>query len=239
MSNAPALKISNLDVQLSGRHVLTDVDLHINVGELVGLIGPNGAGKTTLMRTILGLVRPARGRIECTSTIGYVPQRSDVDWNYPISIEGMVATAFTGSSIPRIQKWQAVYLALKKVGMYDLRDRTVHELSGGQKQRVLIARALATTPGVLLLDEPLTGLDHPNQDLVSELCATLAGNGVSILMSTHDLPHALATCHRLVMLNQTIRAEGSAAELRIAQPWIDTFGVQPCSPLLSSLGVSS
>lgn len=239
MSDVSTLTVSDLYVQLSGRTVLAGVDLRMGRGELIGLIGPNGAGKTTLMRTILGLIRPSRGHVECTTTIGYVPQRSDVDWNYPISIEAMVSTAFTGKRIARQDKWQAVYRALNEVGMYELRERTIHELSGGQKQRVLIARALAVSPGVLLLDEPFTGLDHPNQDLVSELCVTLAGSGVSILMSTHDLPHALATCHRLVMLNRTVRAEGSASELRTAEPWIDTFGVQPCSPLLTSLGVSA
>ena len=234
-----ALEVSRLRVDLGGRTILEDVSLRVDEGELVGLIGPNGAGKTTLMRAIMGLV-PYRGSIEASgSVIGYVPQRQDLDWNYPMSAAQLVATAFTGQRrAPRgAARLEAVYRALDAVGMYAFRNRTINETSGGQKQRILVARALVTSPRLLLLAEPFTGLDHPNQDALSRLFVDLARCGVGILMSTHDLGQAVDICHRLVMLNGTVRAEGEPSTLCSPEPWMETFHVSKDSALLRSLGM--
>ena len=234
-----ALEVSGLHVDLGGRKILEDVSLRVDEGELVGLIGPNGAGKTTLMRAIMGLV-PYRGSIETSgSIIGYVPQRQDLDWNYPMSAAQLVATAFTGRRrTPRgASRLEAVYRALDAVGMYAYRNRTINETSGGQKQRILVARALVASPCLLLLDEPFTGLDHPNQDALSRLFVNLARCGVGILMSTHDLGQAVDICHRLVMLNGTVKAEGEPCELSSPEPWMETFRVSEDSALLRSLGM--
>ncbi|MBM7824628.1 manganese/iron transport system ATP-binding protein [Arcanobacterium pluranimalium] len=240
----PVVHIDGLNVSLGGRHVLRDINLDVYPGELLGLIGPNGAGKTTLMRSIMGLIPLDSGKIESeesSAKIGYVPQRQDIDWTYPISIESMVMTSYLGElgifRRPRKEHWAGVYAALRKVGLYELRSRTIAELSGGQKQRVLIARALATNPVMLLLDEPFSGLDHPNQDALSDLFVELARNGVSIVMSTHDLSQAVDISDRLAMINRTLRAIGKPQDLLIPDLWMETYQVRADSALLRSLGM--
>lgn len=286
----PPLEVRNLNVNLGGRPVLTDVNLCLPAGTLMGLVGPNGAGKTTLLRTILGLLRPASGQIllsgqssqfgqfgqsgqvsqniqtrqaseisqisqvkkvgyfgrlsrrQSISKLGYVPQRHEFAWDFPISIEGVVTSGLTGQIgwFGRLQKthYQSVYRALEQVKLVDLHTRPVAELSGGQRQRVLIARALATNPAVLLLDEPFTGLDQPSMDLLSDLFLELTAQGVAILMSTHDLGGAIDICHQLALLKGTITASGTPQELRDPQIWMRTYGVRPNSSLLRTVGIT-
>jgi manganese/iron transport system ATP-binding protein len=243
-----ALEIEDLAVDLGGRPALTGVDLTVAAGELVGLIGPNGAGKTTTIRAILGLVRPARGRVLVEwsptrpgrSRIGYVPQRTEFAWDFPISVENVVMTGLTGrlglARRPSVADWVAVGDALDRVRMSEFRARPIGELSGGQRQRVLVARALVLGSSVLLLDEPFTGLDLPTQELLTELFGSLAHEGRAVLMTTHDLVGALDSCDRLALLNGRIVASGTPAELAAdPQWWMDTFGVGPTSPLLRIL----
>ena len=243
-----ALAAEGLAVRLGGRPVLREVDLSVERGELVGLIGPNGAGKTTLLRALLGLLRPAAGRVRVEgervrpgrTPIGYVPQRQEFAWDFPISVEDVVMSGRTGElgllRRPGVADWQAVDEALERVRIADLRERPVGELSGGERQRVAVARALALRPAVLLLDEPFTGLDMPTQELLSELFASLAREGRAVLMTTHDLAAAIYGCDRLALINETIVAAGEPARLA-ADPalWMRTFGVGERSPLLRIL----
>ena len=246
-----ALSVTDLGVELGGRPALQNVTLEVRRGELVGLIGPNGAGKTTLLRSIMGLIRPVRGRVTVDgqpatagrTPIGYVPQRHEFAWDFPISVENVVMTGRTGVlgllRRPGVEDWRAVGEALDRVRMNDLRGRPVGELSGGQRQRVLVARALSLAPTTLLLDEPFTGLDMPTQELLSELFVSLAREDRAVLMTTHDLAAALYTCDRLVLLNSTVIAHGTPAELRAdPQHWTRTFGVTEHSPLLRILQVA-
>jgi len=242
------LAVENLSVRLGGRLALRDARLELAAGELVGLIGPNGAGKTTLLRTALGLLRPETGRVLLhgrptapgRSPVGYVPQRHEFAWEFPISVEDLVMTGRSGHlgmlRRPGVADWRAVDAALERVRMRDLRARPVGQLSGGQRQRVLVARALALEPTVLLLDEPFTGLDLPTQDLLSELFLSLAREDRALLMTTHDIAAALHGCDRLVLLNRTVEASGTPAELA-GDPslWQRTFGVGERSPLLRIL----
>lgn len=237
-----ALDVTNLNVALAGRHILHDVSVRVGRGELVGLIGPNGAGKTTLMRAIMGLIPMLSGtiRVAGSAPTGYVPQRQEIDWSYPMSVEQLVATAFIGPGRRRSRRdaLGATYRALRKVGMYDYAERTISDMSGGQKQRVLVARALATDSDLLLLDEPFTGLDHPNQDALSGLFVNLARTeGVAILMSTHDLTQAVDISDSIVMLNRSVRATGAPQTLMNPQLWMDTYQVRRDSALLRSLGM--
>lgn len=234
-----ALDVEALSVTLGGRRVLENVAFTVERGELVGLIGPNGAGKTTLMRAIMGLLA-IEGRVRTMGgPVGYVPQRQELDWSYPMSATQLVAGAYVGvrHAPRRLERLEAIYRALEAVGMYDYRNRTIQETSGGQKQRLLVARALVTGPKLLLLDEPFTGLDHPNQDALSRLFLDLAHTGVGVLMSTHDLTQALDMCHRIIMLNRRIRADGPPDSLREPHLWMDTFEVAADSALLRSLGM--
>ncbi|WP_372517966.1 anchored repeat-type ABC transporter ATP-binding subunit [Solirubrobacter phytolaccae] len=227
-------------MQLGGRIVLEDATFTVHAGELVGLIGPNGAGKTTLLRTALGLLKPVRGRVEVAGLIGYVPQRHEFAWDFPISVEDVVMTGRTGRlgllRRPRTTDWEAVDEALERVRMTDLRTRPVGQLSGGQRQRVLVARALALRPAALLLDEPFTGLDVPTQELLSELFLSLAREERAVLMTTHDLAGAMYGCDRLALLNRSVVAVGTPEELAERDElWMRTFGISPHSPLLRVL----
>ncbi len=252
MSDDPVIDVGGLSVVLGGRPVLESVDLRLRRGDLVGLIGPNGAGKTTLLRSVLGLIRPAQGHVLVDgrparagrARIGYVPQRHEFAWDFPISVEDVVMSGRTGAiglvRRPGTDDWRAVDAALARVDMGDLRRRPVAELSGGQRQRVLVARALSLGSAALLLDEPFTGLDIPTQDVLSELVASLAAEGTAILMATHDLTAAVATCDRLVLLNRTVVASGPGAELADdPSVWIRAFGVAEGSPLITTIRASA
>jgi manganese/iron transport system ATP-binding protein len=234
-------------VDLGGRPVLRDVRLHVDAGELVGLLGPNGAGKTTLLRAVLSLTRVRAGRILLDgrparpgrASIGYVPQRHEFAWDFPISVEQAVLTGRTGRigflRRPGVADWRAVGEAIDRVGLDALRGRPVGELSGGQRQRVLVARALALAPRILLLDEPFTGLDLPTQELLDDLFTGLAGEGRAVLLTTHDLVAAMHSCSRLVLLNGGVVAQGRPDELRDHEVWMRAFGVSVRSPLLKIL----
>ncbi|WP_454972224.1 anchored repeat-type ABC transporter ATP-binding subunit [Corynebacterium propinquum] len=238
----PLITVDKLQVFLGGRKVITDACIEIGHGEFIGLLGPNGAGKTTFMRSILGLVPVKSGAITVDASIGYVPQRHDVAWEFPWSVRKTVLSGRTGIigwfRRPRRHDHQAVDAALQLTNLADLADRPIAELSGGQRQRVLLARALATQPEVLFLDEPFTGLDAPNTEGLLELFEQLSAQGTSIVMSSHNLAEAVHTCHRVVLFNKGIVADGPADEIRAnPQIWSETFSVAPSSPLLSAIGV--
>lgn len=245
------LKITELNVELAQRRVLENVNLTVAASQFVALVGPNGAGKTTLLRSILGLIPIASGAINVAGVsgkkalkhIGYVPQRHEFAWDFPIDVKGVVMTGRTRHigwlRHPKQPDYEAVYHALDKVRMRDLQDRPVGQLSGGQRQRVLLARALATNPHILLLDEPFTGLDMPSQELLLELFEELTNEGVALLMSTHDLGSAMDVCSELVLLNRTVVAAGTAEQVADPKLWMDTFNVKPNSPLLRTVGVNA
>lgn len=241
--HAPLLVLDDVNVELTGRRILTGVNLRVEEAQLIGLVGPNGAGKTTLMRAIMGLIPTSAGKLERAGLPGYVPQRHDIEWGYPISVEQTVMTSLQMRKRlwerTSAADWKRVYEALDMVAMKDLRRRTLDELSGGQKQRVLIARALARSPRLLLLDEPFTGLDHPTQDELTALLRELTERGVAILMSTHDLSQAVDVCDSLVLLKGGIIAQGCPGELTDPQLWMDAFEVGPSSALLRTVGVAA
>ncbi|WP_235931443.1 MULTISPECIES: anchored repeat-type ABC transporter ATP-binding subunit [Actinomyces] len=239
------LEVHGLAVDLGGRTVLRDVDLEVRPGELVGLIGPNGAGKTTLLRAVLGLTPRRAGTVttaDATPSVGYVPQRHEFAWEFPLTVREAVMSALTLRlgliSRPRLKHQQAVERALGRVRMRNLADRPVGELSGGQRQRVLVARALALSPKLLLLDEPFTGLDMPTQEMLGDLFRELAHEGCAVLMTTHDLVAARAQCDRLYLVAGTVIASGTPADLSSPDPWVRTFRLREGNPLLTALGVS-
>ncbi|TDD46479.1 anchored repeat-type ABC transporter ATP-binding subunit [Kribbella antibiotica] len=244
------LTVTGVSVELGGREVLNDVSLTISAREHVGLIGPNGAGKTTLLRSLLGLLPITAGSItidgrtphEARGSIGYVPQRHEFVWDYPVQVRTAVMTGRTHRigwlRRPGQVDKDAVQEALERVDLTDLATRPIGELSGGQRQRVLVARALALKPSLLLLDEPFTGLDVPTQEILTRLFKDLTAEDTAILMTTHDLPAAADTCHRLCLLNGTVVADGSPEELRDPAIWLRAFGVARSEQLLHSLGVT-
>ncbi|MER5203359.1 anchored repeat-type ABC transporter ATP-binding subunit [Streptomyces sp. NPDC002825] len=223
------LRVRSVSVALGGRTAVTDVSLAVSGGELVGLLGPNGAGKTTLLRAVLGLVAPSSGAVEARGPVGYVPQRHEFAWDFPIDVAGAVLSGRTRTvgwlRRPRAQDRAAANEALERAGLAALRRRPIGELSGGQRQRVLVARALAAEPRLLLLDEPFTGVDVPTQDLLNELFGRLAAEGRGLLMTTHDLAAAARTCTRVLLLNRTLVAEGGPELLADAGQMLRAFGL--------------
>lgn len=249
----PVLSVRDVSVELAGRRVLRDASLQVAGGEFLGLIGPNGAGKTTLLRTILGIVQPRSGEVEVAGrkgrrvadVIGYVPQRHEFAWDYPISIHDTVlngrARRIGLFNTAKSEDYDAVAKALEQVKLTDLAERPIGELSGGQRQRVLVARALATNPRLLLLDEPFTGLDMPSWELLLDLLENLRASGVAVVMSTHNLPEAMEVCSRIALLRGTVRACGTPQELLAddtVPAWMETFQVRRNSPLLKSVGIA-
>ncbi|MFE7243739.1 anchored repeat-type ABC transporter ATP-binding subunit [Streptomyces sp. NPDC057580] len=223
------LGVDAVSVVLGGRTAVRDASLTVSSGELVGLLGPNGAGKTTLLRAILGLASPAAGSVDAVGLVGYVPQRHEFAWDFPIDVAGAVLSGRTRTigwlRRPRAHDRAAADEALELAGLTDLRRRPIGELSGGQRQRVLVARALAAEPRLLLLDEPFTGVDVPTQELLNELFGRLAVEGRGLLMTTHDLAAAARTCTRVVLLNRTVVAEGGPEILSDADQMLRAFGL--------------
>ena len=178
--------------------VLEDINLSVGEFDFIGLIGPNGGGKTTLLKVLLGLLPPTRGQVcvmgkpvkEARRYIGYVPQSVQFDRDFPISVWDVVRMGRLGRR-RLLQRYtaeddQVVAEALRSANMLDLRDRPIGALSGGQRQRVYIARALATEPKILLLDEPMAGIDPQVSASIYELLRQL-NEHITILLVSHDM----------------------------------------------------
>src|SRR5581483_2200482 len=174
----PALAVEQLSVGYGGQPVLEDVSFSLPAGRLIGVIGPNGAGKTTLLKAILGLIPRASGRVTVAGmqatrrggAIAYVPQRDSINWRFPATVADVVLMGRYGRlgwlRRPGPHDRAIATECLRQVGMADYAARPIAQLSGGQQQRVFLARALAQQPEVLLLDEPISGVDAPTQNTI-------------------------------------------------------------------------
>ena len=236
-SETTGLSVTALDVAYGERLVLEDVSLACHAGEIVGLLGPNGCGKSTLLKAAVGLVPRLRGEIRLDGApldravlarVAYVPQRNEVDWSFPITVEEVVLLGRQGRlglfGRPGPADRRAAREALERLGMDSLRRAQIGELSGGQQQRVFLARALAQQGEVLLLDEPLTGVDTKTQAVVLELLAELRAAGQAIVMATHDLAQAAEGCDRLCLLNGRVIAFGPPAAVLTGEHLAATYG---------------
>ncbi len=186
--------VENMSFAYGKENVLADVNLIIQKQEYVGIIGANGAGKSTLMKLILGQLSPTKGTITVNAeSIGYVPQVGfHTVNNFPANVEEIVMTGLYSDigmfHFPKKEHRKKVVETLELVGMAEYRKRMLSELSGGQQQRVLIARALIQNPQLLVLDEPLTGIDKEAGEMLYQLLATLNREyGITIVMVTHNM----------------------------------------------------
>ena len=205
--------------------MLTDVSLSIKSGDFVGLLGPSGSGKTTLLRAILGAVDIYSGQVlvngipnsEKRPRTGYVPQLETIDWNFPVTVEEVVMMGRTMDSILfpwfRRRDQRLALEMLERLGISDLLGRQIRELSGGQQQRVFLARALVSSPRLLLLDEPTAGVDIKTRDDVMHLLHELNHQGVTIVMTTHEINAVAAHLPWVVCLNGRILAEGPPSDV--------------------------
>lgn len=197
---------------------VSDVDLDVRRGDFVGIVGPSGSGKTTLLKAVVGAVRPVHGSIEISEGVrlAYVPQVESVDWNFPVTVlEVITMTRTKGRRWPRISRAERedALDVLSRLGLGGLHDRHIRELSGGQQQRVFIARAMFHRPDVLVLDEPTSGVDVRTRHEVLHLLAELHAQGVTIVLTTHDLNGLAAHLPRIVCMNRTVIADGSPTEV--------------------------
>ena len=226
VDSASAVTLRDVAVGYDSTPVLEHANLEIGWGLMVGVIGPNGAGKSTLIKTILGTLHPMSGTVQvggypsqtkgARNTIGYVPQREVVNWDFPVTVEDVVMMGRTARlgwlRFPGAADKAIVAQAIDRVGMTAFTHRQINQLSGGQQQRVFLARALAQGGRLLLLDEPLNGVDASTQEAIGSLLTDVRSTGGTILMATHDIELAAAWCDRLVMVNQGIVAYGTPTE---------------------------
>lgn len=198
------VKAQHIAMRFQDRWVLQEVSLQVQQGEIVTLIGPNGAGKSTLVRIILGLLKPQQGQVQWGNPlrIGYMPQRLSIDPVFPLTVQRFLQLSGCRSK-PLIRE------TLAEVGAEHLYRAPLQTLSGGELQRVLLARALVRTPSLLVLDEPIQGVDIVGQYELYELIAQLPRrHHCGILMVSHDLHLVMAATDHVVCLNQHICCEG-------------------------------
>ncbi len=217
------LDIEHVTIAYDGAPVLNDVTFQVPHGAQVAVVGPNGAGKSTLFKALVGLLPLQSGRIlvhgqslgSHQDCVAYVPQRGEVDWRFPVTVADVVMMGRFGRQgwFGRASKDDraAVAAALAHMGISDLAERPIGDLSGGQQQRVFLARALAQQPHILLMDEPFTGVDVTTQTAVLRLLDDLRGEGLTVLVSTHDLSLAMQRFELVLLLNRKLVAYGAPA----------------------------
>ena len=225
------LTLDGVSVGYEETTVLRDISFHVHADQFTGIVGPSGSGKTTLLRTLLGTLKPQRGRVTVDPGLrmAYVPQLETVNWNFPVTVFECVLMARTqGRQWPRPTRKdrRAVALVLERLGIDDLAERHIRQLSGGQQQRMFLARALLSEPQLLVLDEPTSGVDISTRHDMLHLLADLHEDGISIMLTTHDLNGMAAHLPHLVTVNGRIVAEGTPQEVITPDVLEQTFGAR-------------
>lgn len=232
--NSCCLRIQNLSVQIGSQSILEDVNLHIHCGQMVALIGPNGAGKSTLIKAILGqreydgvISFSVVGQRSRKPVIGYVPQSPTFDPGDPVTVADLFACcmskrpAFLGLSKAMRKK---VGFCLERVHGEDLIDKRVGSLSGGELQRVLLALALEPLPNILILDEPLSGVDVEGMETLMDMLDEIRRTyDLSILMTTHDFAMLPKYANQVVLIDHRVRKQGSPRQVLDSQEFSEVF----------------
>lgn len=247
------IEADQICVDYNGTVALYDASLNLKAGSVCGLVGMNGAGKSTFFKALMGFVRPSRGRIRINGlnvsqaqkdqAVAYVPQSEVVDCSFPVSVWDVVMMGRYGSMnflrVPRHSDRQAVYHALERVELLDLKNKPIGSLSGGQRKRAFLARAIAQRSSVLLLDEPFSGVDVRTEKLMAELFIQFRQDGRTILISTHDLSHVRDFCDVVVLINKTVLAYGQTSEVFTSENLSKTFGAIHPDPISGSTSIDS
>jgi ABC-type Mn2+/Zn2+ transport system ATPase subunit len=230
------LEIRDLTAGYGGPPALHDVSLTLPTRTITAVVGPNGSGKSTLLKAVLGLTPEVSGEVrvgrvdadQARDRIAYVPQREAVDWGFPITAADVVLMG----RYPRLgllrrpgsDDRRRAAEALGRVGMAAFATRQIGALSGGQQQRVFLARALVQEASVLLLDEPMTGVDQATEQAINELLHDLRNDGATVVITTHDLESAAEECDLLAFVNHRLVAFGPPAETFTPETLHATFG---------------
>jgi zinc/manganese transport system ATP-binding protein/zinc transport system ATP-binding protein len=225
-AGTPLVELSNVSNNYGATVALHHVSLKIYPGQFMAIVGPNGGGKTTLLRTILGMLPVAHGSVRLRGKpvtrgtlerVGYVPQLETIDWNFPITVEEVIAMGFYVKNpwfgaIGDKEKRKLNHI-LERLNLAGLGKRHIRELSGGQQQAVFIGRALLGDPDLILLDEPASGLDIRSRDDVIHFLHEINHQGVAVVLTAHDLNWVAAHLPWAVCLNHRLIAEGPPNEI--------------------------
>lgn len=221
------LELQNVSFSYTKEEVIKDVSLQVHKGDYVGIIGPNGGGKSTLLKLMLGILKPNKGSVKIFNTdlkdfkewykVGYVPQRTYIENNFPITVEEAVAMGRYGKRglfhFPTKEDKQKTEQALKQVDMWEFKSRQISDLSGGQQQRVFIARALASEPEIIFLDEPTVGVDVKTQKQFYSLLRKLNKEiDLTLVLVSHELDVVAHQSTELGYISKTLEYYGNPNE---------------------------
>ncbi len=230
------IDVTDLTVAYQEKPVLWDIDMTVPEGTLMAIVGPNGAGKTTLIKAVLGLIKPAAGKvriygksyIEQRHLVGYVPQRGSVDWDFPTSVLDVVMMGRYGRigwfKRPGQQDRELALAALEKVGMAKFAERQISQLSGGQQQRTFLARALVQDAQVYFMDEPFQGVDATTERAIVTLLKELRAAGKTVVVVHHDLQTVPEYFDWVMLLNVRRIASGPVGDVFTEENLRRTYG---------------
>jgi len=217
--NSPLIRLQSISKSFADRPVLQNISMTLNAGEITTIIGPNGAGKSSLVRIILGLTAADAGTIHRADNlrIGYMPQKIKIDPTLPLSTCRFLQLANTSHD--------ACHRALALVGIPELKNTPFHNLSGGETQRVLLARAILRQPNLLVLDEPVQGVDLNGQNELYSLIGELKNKlNCGIIMVSHDLHLVMSATDHVICLNHHICCQGKPEQVTRDPAYLDIFG---------------
>ena len=227
ISSDTLIQSQNISLHIGGRELLSGISLNISKAEIVTVIGPNGAGKTTLLRLLLGLIPASSGSIyrKPKLRIGYLPQRAVFTPVLPLSVSRIMILTGNYSKLQ-------IETSLEETGVQALKDKPVSQLSGGEYQRVMLARALLRNPELLVLDEPVQGVDYMGESELYNLIGDLRkSHGCGVLMVSHNLHVVMASTDRVLCLNQHICCEGQPEDVTQHPEYLRLFGLDSGSAL--------
>ncbi|MDL2397723.1 ATP-binding cassette domain-containing protein [Rhizobium mayense] len=223
----PLVSLHDVGVRRDGRWLVRGVDFSVSRGEIVTLIGPNGSGKSTSAKTAIGVLKPNEGRVERIAglKVGYVPQKLAIDWTLPLSVHRLMT--LTGPLSESELK-----AALEAVGIAHLAKAEVQHLSGGEFQRALLARAIARKPDLLVLDEPVQGVDFSGEIALYDLIKSIRNSeGCGILLISHDLHVVMAATDTVVCLNGHVCCRGTPQAVTQSPEYVRLFGTRAAQSL--------
>ena len=231
----PLIDCNNLRMGYEGNVVFDSVTFQVNEGDYLCIVGENGSGKSTLMKVLLGLLNPLSGSISYASglkrnCIGYLPQQNNIQNDFPSSVyEVVLSGTLNQSRLPfyTAKQKKTALENMERIGISNLRSKSFQELSGGQKQRVLLARALCATTSLLILDEPLTGLDPLASQDFYDLVSRLNRGGITVIMVSHDITSAVNHANHILHLGDGDYFFGTTHEY-MHSPYGEKFLITDC-----------
>ena len=220
------LKVENASFYLNDKALIKEVSLEIKQGEIVTLIGPNGSGKSTTAKIALGIYKKIDGEVEkYTNKVGYVPQKVSIDWTLPLRVNDFMV-------LTENLKDDAIDEALSLTGVVHLKNKNLGNLSGGEFQRVLLSRAISKKPDLLVLDEPVQGVDFTGEIALYELIKKISEElNCGILLISHDLHTVMSATDHVVCLNGHVCCSGSPSDVAKNNEYKALFGEQASQTL--------